>query len=149
DRDGFAIHVSVDGAPAHELLRSSEYVGLGGADGGGLLRGALSADGMLLCLEHAEHGDLVHPSLRIVDPRSGATVGELRDEGMRLESRCWSPVAGDSRLAFTHEREGDDRPGIWDLRTGARTDLAIDLGGTVTATDWWPDATALLLVNTV
>jgi dipeptidyl aminopeptidase/acylaminoacyl peptidase len=148
DRDGFAVHVSLDGEPARELLSSSEYVGLGGADGGGVLRGALSADGTLLCVEHAEHGDLIHPSLRVVDPRSGETVGELRDEDMQLESRCWSPVAGDARLAITHEREGDERPGIWDLATGARTDLAIDLGGTVTAADWWPDASALLLVNT-
>ena len=38
---------------------------------GGFLRGALSADGSLLCLEHAEHGDLIHPALRVIDPRSG------------------------------------------------------------------------------
>ncbi len=115
--------------------------------GGGFVRGALSADGTLLCLEHAEHGDLIHPALRVVDPRSGATVGERRDEGMHLASSCWSPVAGDLRLAFTHERDGDERPGIWDLASGARHDLELDLGGAVTAADWWPDASALLLLN--
>jgi dipeptidyl aminopeptidase/acylaminoacyl peptidase len=147
DREGFAVHVSLDGAPARELYRSSEYVGPGGGENGGFPRGALSTDGTLLCLEHAEHGDLIHPALRVVDPRSGATVGELRDEGQRLASSCWSPVPGDQRLAFTHELQGDERPGIWDLGTGVRQDLELDLDGAVTAADWWPDASALLLLN--
>jgi dipeptidyl aminopeptidase/acylaminoacyl peptidase len=68
---------------------------------------------------------------------------------MHLASSCWSPVAGDLRLAFTHERDGDERPGIWDLASGARRDLELDLGGAVTAADWWPDASALLLLNIV
>ena len=54
-------------------------------DTDGFLRGALSADGALLCLEHAEHGDLIHPALRVLDPRTGETVGEQLDEGMSLE----------------------------------------------------------------
>ena len=92
DRDGFAIYVSLDGGPAREIHRSQESVYLG-AEGGGL-GGALSADGSLLSLEHSEHGDLIHPALRVVDPRSGKTVGELRDEGMSLHAKCWSPVPG-------------------------------------------------------
>ena len=147
DRDGFAVHVSLDGAPARELLRSSEWVGLGSVEDGGFLRGAISADGSLLCLEHAEHGDLVHPALRVVDPRTGETRGELLDEDRSLASKCWSPVPGDARLAFRHELEGDERPGIWDLATGERTNLAIELDGAVSAVDWWPDGSALLLVN--
>jgi pimeloyl-ACP methyl ester carboxylesterase len=147
DRDGFAVHVVLEGEPARELLRSREYVGLGGAGGGGFLLGALSADGALLCLEYAEHGDLIHPALRVVDPRTGDLVGDLLDEGMSLEARCWSPVAGDQRLAFVHEREGDARPGLWNLETGQRTEIELDLSGAVTAADWWPDASALLLLN--
>ena len=148
DRDGFAIHVSVDGARAHELHRSGDSVWLGGHYDGGFLRGALSSDGALLCYQHSEHGDLIHPALRVVDPRTGSIVGDLLDQGLALDAKCWSPIAGDARLAFTHEREGDDRPGIWNLPTGERTDLDVGLDGATTVGDWWPDGNALLLVNT-
>ena len=93
DREGFAVHVALDGAPATEIHRSSESVRIGGADAGGFLRAGLSSDGSLLCLEHAEHGDLIHPALRVIDPRTGATVGEQVDEGLALSAQCWSPVA--------------------------------------------------------
>ena len=149
DEDGFAVHVSLDGARAREIYRSSESVLLGSAESGGFLLGALSADGSLLCLEHSEHGDLIHPALRVIDPRSGETVGDLADEGMRLAARCWSPVEGDRRLAVEHERKGDERPAIWDLATGERTDLVLDVDGSVSVHDWWPDGSALLLVNRV
>jgi acetyl esterase/lipase len=145
--DGFSVYVSLDGAPAQELQRSSESLLLGSVDQGGFLRGALSADGTLLALEHAEHGDLIHPAIRVVDPRTGSTVGELRDEGLFLGTRCWSPIADDQRLAFDHERTGETRPGIWDLASGERTDLDVDLEGEVLVQDWWPDASALLLSN--
>jgi dipeptidyl aminopeptidase/acylaminoacyl peptidase len=148
DRDGFAVYVSADGGPANEIHRSTEYVSVGSAEYGGRLRGGLSADGSLLCLEHAEHRDLIHAALRVVDPRTGAAVGDQRDEGMTLEAKCWSPVAGDSRLAFSHEREGDAQPGIWDLAAGERTDLSLDLPGMVIPEDWSADGSALLLANT-
>ncbi|MBA2740788.1 MAG: S9 family peptidase [Actinobacteria bacterium] len=147
-RDGFAIYVSLDGAAAREIQRSSESVQIGGAEGEGFVRGGLSSDGLLLCLEHAEHGDLIHPALRVIDPRLGETAGELIDEGMSLHARCWSPVAGDQRLAFEHELAGDERPGIWDLATGERTNLALELEGGASPQDWWPDGSALLLQNT-
>jgi pimeloyl-ACP methyl ester carboxylesterase len=143
DRDGFAIYVSADGGPAKELARSTESLRIGGDHA--FNTGGLSADGTMLCLVHSEHGDLIHPALRVVDPRTGAVVGEQRDEGMALSATCWSPVPGDQRLAITHEREGEDRPAIWDLASGVRTDLDIDLPGLVWAVDWWPDARSLLL----
>ena len=118
DRDGFAVFAAVDGAPAKELVRSTEAVSLGGSEGGGFNRGALSSDGTLLTLEHAEHGDLIHPALRVIDPRTGAVIAEQLDEGLALKSSCWSPIAGDQRLAIVHERFGEERPAIWDLATG-------------------------------
>jgi dipeptidyl aminopeptidase/acylaminoacyl peptidase len=147
DRDGFAVHVAVDGGPAKELLRSTESIRIAGAESGGFNRGGLSPDGELLCLEHSEHGDLIHPALRVIDARTGATVGEQLDRGLALSAWSWSPVPGDHRLAMVHEREGEERPAIWNLDTGERTDLSLDLPGIVVPYDWWPDASALLVVN--
>lgn len=147
DRDGFAIYVSVEGSPAKEIYRSAESVRIGSVDEGGFLRGGLSADGSLLCLEHAEHGDLIHPALRVIDPRTGATLGEQLDQGLSLGAKRWSPVPGDQRLAVDQEREGDERPAIWDLSTGERHDVHLDLKGSVWVQDWWPDGSALLLIN--
>jgi dipeptidyl aminopeptidase/acylaminoacyl peptidase len=147
DRSGFGIYISLGGGPAREIHRSSESVRIGGAGEGGFLLGGLSTDGALLCVEHAEHGDLLHTALRVLDPRTGATLGEQLDEGLSLEARCWSPVPGDQRLAIEHERDDDERPAIWDLTTGERQDLELDAEGPVFVSDWWPDGQALLLIN--
>ena len=116
---------------------------------GGFLRGALSRDGdAARAYEHSEHGDLIHPALRVVDPRTGSTVGDLLDEGMALDAKCWSPIAGDA-AARVRPTSGTvtSRPGIWNLSTGERTDLDVGLEGATTVGDWWPDGSALLLVN--
>ena len=147
NRDGFAIYVSVDHQPARRLVVSAQSLRIGGVEVGGFLQGGLSTDGSLLCLEHAEHGDLLHTALRVIDPRTGSTVGELLDEGTTIVAKCWSPIPGDQRLAFDHDREGDERPGLWNLATGERHDLGIDLEGAVFAQDWWPDGSVLLLQN--
>lgn len=138
--EGFDVYVSVDGAPARSIHHHAEIVAM--AD--------LSLDESLLAIEHAEHGDSVHFALRIVRPATGETVAELWDgPGLGLHAAGWSPVAGDQRLAIVHERGGRHRPGIWDLATGERTDIDIDrdLPGDVTVLDWWPDASALLLLH--
>ena len=136
--------MSIDGGPAKRILALVPVARGSSAQH----RAASRADGTLLCIEHGEHGDLIHPALRVLDPRTAATVGELLDEGMSLAAKCWSPAAGDQRLAFEHEREGDTRPALWNLETGEVTLLDIELDGEVHVHDWWPDASALLLVNT-
>lgn len=148
DRDGFAVYVSIDGGPAKETIRSTDWLRVAGAEGG-FNRGGLSADGSLLCLQQSEDGDMLHPALRIVDPRTAAVVADLRDEGKSLSSAAWSPVAGDGRLAVIHERLGDAATAVWEPETGAWTDLETGLEGDVVALDWWPDGSALLLANLV
>jgi len=147
DADGFAVYVSVDGEPAKEIRRSTESISIGGADHGRDDLGGLSADGSMLALEHSEHGDSMHPAVRVVDPRTGATIAEQLDEGMALNVSCWSPVPGDQRVVVIHEREGEERPAVWDLSTGSWTDLDLGLSGPVEAVDWWPDGSALLVVH--
>jgi dienelactone hydrolase len=145
DRDGFAIYVAADGGPAKEMARSTEFITVAGPEGAGFNLGGLSADGTLLCLSHSEHGDQMHPALRVVDPRASAIVAEMMDEGKALGATAWSPVPGDQRLAVTHERTGEEAPAIWDPEAGSWLDLVTNLDGPVVVLDWWPDASALLV----
>ena len=82
--DGFAVYVSEDGGvTAKEVARRTDHIRVAGR-AGGYNRGGLSADGSLLCLQHAELGDEMHEALRVIDPRTGGTVADLVDEGKQL-----------------------------------------------------------------
>ena len=134
----YTVHAIRGAGPAELLYEHHEDVTVDG----------LSRDGTLVCLAHSEHGDSIHRALRVLDPRSGAVRGEQWDgAGLGLSAAGWSPISGDARLAIVHEREGRDRPGVWDLASGARHDLAVDLPGDVGVAGWWPDASALLLTH--
>ena len=150
DHDGFGVYASESGAPVRRLAHSPEAIEVGGSNAnvrGGCAVGGLSADETLAALEVADIGDLLHMALRVIDARSGATIRELRDEGLALCAFAWSPVEGDERLAFGHERRGERRPAIWDLTTGAVTDLDIPWDRLTEVTDWWPDGSAVLLAE--
>jgi dipeptidyl aminopeptidase/acylaminoacyl peptidase len=150
DREGFKVFTSDGSGPARLVGQDDESIELGGVNAmvrGGVELGALSADESLLCLEHAEHGDLLHPALRVVDAATGATVAELRDDGKALAAFAWSPIPGDRRLAIGHERRGERAPAIWDVATGAVTDLQIPWDRYTEVTDWWPDGSAVVLVE--
>ena len=110
--EGFGVYVADDGAPARRLHHHLEAVGVAGAEGydTGFNLAGLSADETLIALEHSEHGDLMHQALRVIDAATGATVADLRDEGMTLQAAAWSPIPGDQRLVIAHEREGELRP---------------------------------------
>jgi dipeptidyl aminopeptidase/acylaminoacyl peptidase len=152
DSDGFAVHAVDPDGTVRVLHRHAESVTVAGGSGlaaGSIELAGLSPDEALVCLEHSEHGDLLHPALRVIDVTSGASVAELHDEGRSLAAYAWSPIAGDRRLAIGHERRGEVRPAIWDLASGAVIDLAMELEGLVEPADWWPDASAILLVQLV
>lgn len=137
-RGGFAVYASAAAREPVELCRSREYVGIAAGRG-------LSADGALVALSHSDHGDLLHPALRIVAASSGEVIGERRDAGRSLLAAAWSPIAGDRRLAVVHERSGDEAPALWDLDTDGWLDLETGLRGPVLVLDWWPDGASLLL----
>jgi dipeptidyl aminopeptidase/acylaminoacyl peptidase len=140
----FAIWVSDAGAPARCLHDQREMLSLGADDAA-----ALSADESMIVFEHAEGGDVHHASLRAIDAETGATVADLRWEGIALSSHGFSPVAGDSRVAISHERDGQRRPAVWDVRSGEVTDLPTGLAGSVDVAGWWPDGSAMLLLQLV
>ncbi len=108
--------------------------------------GGLSADASLLCIRHAEDGDIAHQALRIIDARTGATVADQRDPGAFMGPVAWSPVPGDQRLLIHHERPGIDRPAVWNAAAGERTDLPFEgFSGPITPLGWAPGGTGLLL----
>ncbi|MEB3963604.1 prolyl oligopeptidase family serine peptidase [Streptomyces kunmingensis] len=141
DEDGTTIHVVRPDAEAPvEIYRHRESAGVGD----------LNHDGSLIAIEHTEHGDAMHTSLRVVR-LDGSTVAELDDtnggeEELGLEVLGFAPVADDSRLLIGHQRRGRWEPLIWDIASGEQTDLALDLPGDVSA-EWYPDGSALLVVH--
>ena len=149
DRDGFAVYVSIDGGPAKETVRSTDWLRVSGPTDDGFNRGGLSGDGSMLCLQHCEGGDMLHPALRVIDPRTAAVIADLSDEGKSLSTAAWSPVPGDGRLAVINERPGEPTTAIWEPATGVWADLETGLQGEIVALDWWPDGSALLLQHLV
>ena len=147
DRGGFALYVSEDGGPAKELYRDVDSVSIGQHDYSleGFDLSGLSADESMLCITVAQDGDNIHRKLVVLDPRTGGVIRELSDPGLGVYAYAWSPVEGDQRLAISHERDDLHRPAIWDVASGERTDLSVDLPGEVWPIEWYPDARSLLL----
>jgi len=150
DRDGFAVYVSEQGGPAKEIMRDVDALSIGGTDfhteGFGVE--GLSADEDLLCVSGAQDGDNIRRRLLVLDVSTGRVVAELADgPGRGVEAYAWSPLMGDRRLLGTHEREDLARPLVWDLSTGERTDLALELPGEVLPVDWWPDGRSILVMH--
>jgi dienelactone hydrolase len=146
EEGAFEIYVSEAGGTARMIARSMAWLAVAGLYSAPELAG-LSADGSLLALQHAEHGHLMHPALRIVDPRTGAVVAERGDGAAAVVAAAWSPVPGDQRLAVTHEPEDRERAAIWDLATGEWRDLDVDLPGDQRVADWFPDGASVLLAH--
>ena len=145
DDDGYRVHVVVRGAVPRLVLESTQPAGIGRE--WETTVGGLSADGSLLCIRHSDGGDILHFALRVIDVATGEQVDELRDEGLTLKVASWSPRSGDQRIAIIHEREGIERPAVWDLAEGVRRDYPLDLPGPVDVAGWWPDASALLVLH--
>ncbi len=107
---------------------------------------ALSDDGNLLVVSHAEGGDPRHPALRVLSADTGATVVELGDgPGRGLWALDFPPVPGDSRLLVLHERTGTPRAAVWDVLSGAWRELALDVDGEVADATWYSSGDAVLL----
>jgi len=136
--DGTSVWVARKGSVA-EVVYSHENDG--GLD-------ALSKDESLLVISHSEHGDSRHPALRVLSVETGETVADKWDgEGKGLGAISFSPVLGDNRVLVLHERRGREELLLWDVAADSESEIVIDLPGEIVA-DWYPDATALLVVHT-
>lgn len=134
DDAGFALFVA-DGDGTREVYRHTQPASVGG----------LSEDASLLAVSHTEHGDTLHPALRILTPDGEAAADLWDGKGNTVSPGRWSPVSGDPLLAVHADRSGRTRPELWNPVTSERRSLAIDLPGEVWVADWWPDGSALLL----
>ncbi|MGW5094166.1 prolyl oligopeptidase family serine peptidase [Streptomyces nodosus] len=140
DQDGSTIHLVRTGQDPVEIYRHPESAGVGD----------FSHDGLLIAVEHTEHGDAMHSALRVLRP-DGSTVAELDDSRggtveLGLEVLGFAPVDGDTRLLIGHQRRGRWEPLVWDVASGEETDLELELPGDVAA-EWYPDGSALLVVH--
>ncbi|HSK91667.1 MAG TPA: prolyl oligopeptidase family serine peptidase [Euzebyales bacterium] len=136
DGDGFAITIVEDGRD-RTIIQRVRPVSVAG----------LSADATLLALSHTEHGDVLHPTVEVVDPDGGPVAAVTDGAGNTITAAGWSPVRGDARLALIVEHGGRRQAEVWDVRTGTRTPCHTDLPGEVDVEDWWPDGSALLLAH--
>ncbi len=70
----------------------------------------------------------------------------MHDDDSSLRPLAFAPLAGDARILCTTDSSGYDRPLIWDITTGSRTDIPLSaLEGSVTPQGWFPDGKRLLL----
>lgn len=142
DEDGSTVHLLRPGAAGPvEIYRHRESAGVGD----------LSHDGSLIAIEHTEHGDSMHSSIRVLRAADASVVAELDDtkggtEELGLSVLGFAPVDGDTRLLVGHQRRGRWEPMLWDVATGTETDLRLDLPGDVSA-EWYPDGSGLLVVH--
>jgi dipeptidyl aminopeptidase/acylaminoacyl peptidase len=148
DRDGFALFVARDGEEPSELRRRRESIRI--RSDLGPVGGGLSPDLSMVSIESGEGTDLLHPTMLVLDARSGDVLAERRSAGgSSLQLGPWSPVSGDPRIGVSHEPGDWIRPAIWSPATDGWRDLQLgDLPGEVALVDWWPDASAVLLLRT-
>jgi dipeptidyl aminopeptidase/acylaminoacyl peptidase len=139
--EGYRVLVRIGDGRPREVYRAPVPAGQG--DDHPAL--ALSADAGLVAFRTSERGDIEITGIRVVDTATGGTLADLEDPGTLLAPIAWSPIEGDPRLLFVHEREGWERPGIWNGRDGRRTDLEPGLGGAVVPLGWFPDGASVLV----
>ena len=142
DADGFHLH-SVDLGPGStvgepRLLHESER----------LIDGLfLSEEGYVAVVSSTERTGMQHFSLVAFGAVSGVKIRELWDgPESSIRGAGFSPVTDDLRILATTNRTGVRRPLVWNVRTGARIDFAVDeLDGDVVPMDWSLDGRRVLL----
>lgn len=135
-RDGFEILLAPAEGEPRLLYRHDEYAAV--AD--------MSLDGSLIAVNHSEHGDVLHPVVRVLRA-NGSIVAELDDgPGKGVTGGRFAPVPGDRRLLVLHERRGRREPLVWDPVTGEQREIWLRVRGEISA-DWYDDGRALLIVH--
>lgn len=108
----------------------------------------ISQDGAIVVISGPLPDHPQHFQLLAFASASGEQLAQLSDgPASTLDPLLFSP-SGDSRILAMSNQSGNNRPLIWDLHSGERTNLAVDeLAGEVLPTDWSPDGQRILLLN--
>lgn len=107
---------------------------------------ALSPDDRYALIASADHGDSIHPDLKVLDAEDGSLVGQMGGKKTRhLSSAGFRPHQGDPCVAVNDDQEGHTRPFLWFPRRRQVDGLRTGLRGEVEVLDWFPDGRALLL----
>jgi dienelactone hydrolase len=108
----------------------------------------LSHGGELVAVNSTERTSKRLYNLLVFRTDNGELAGELWDgPEQSVEAVAFSPLPGDMRLLGTATNSaGDKRPLVWNVRTGERTDIALEeLTGEVKALCWMPDGRRIVL----
>ncbi|GAB4522944.1 MAG: prolyl oligopeptidase family serine peptidase [Anaerolineae bacterium] len=106
----------------------------------------LSSNGEYAVIATSERTGTPDLALMAFALKADAPVRVLQEYEGNLFPVAFSPVMGDTRLLALTSVTGDQRPVIWDVATGDRTDIPLqDLEGNIVAWGWSPDGKRLLL----
>lgn len=115
----------------------------------------LSFDGEYAVIATTERSQYINLSLMAFrlasqdEQQKVLVLTEADDEGS-ITPLGFAPLPGDTRLLATTNLTGFDRPLIWDVKTGERTDIPLlGMDGDIKAIDWSPDAKRILLIQFV
>jgi dipeptidyl aminopeptidase/acylaminoacyl peptidase len=139
DDDGTALWACRPGKTGSEPVRLLTSPGL-------IVTLAFTADGdTIVCQSSGPTGSNA-TALVAIDVETGHEVASLWDGVPSSMGRpIASPLAGYRRVAATSNVSGRDRPLLWDLGTGHRRDLALEVEGDVEVLDRSDDGRWLLL----
>lgn len=139
DDRGFHVHIA-NGSNERRLLYESAQ----------LIDGlCLAADGAYAVVATNEGMSGLNFRLLAFDTTSGVQIGALSDGAEQsVQVRLCAPTAGDQRVLAVSNHSGANRPLIWNVRSGERTDLVLDeLAGDVEPQDWSADGARVLLLQ--
>jgi dipeptidyl aminopeptidase/acylaminoacyl peptidase len=106
-----------------------------------------SHDGTLVVISRLADAGSLRRGLLALHAETGDVRAELTEASGNLEHIAFRPLAGDQNVLISSNASGVERASIWDLATGARSDIDSAFEGDVYAHDWSPDGRAVLLVE--
>ncbi|MFX1533929.1 MAG: prolyl oligopeptidase family serine peptidase [Promethearchaeota archaeon] len=109
----------------------------------------LSSDGEIIVIETNERSGKPEYNLLAFNTSTGKQINELWDgKGTSVTFQRFSPLKGDYRVLGTCNKFGNERPFIWNTKTGDRRDFRLkNIKGDVRPLDWSPNGNLILLYS--